>query len=300
MGYYVPETMKQLNNWVVWSIEKTAKGKVAKIPYNPKTGRKASTTDRKTWASYEEAVTRKNHGDFDGIGFVFTEESGLVFIDLDDCFTADGEETTLAQEVQALFPGTYTEVSQSENGLHIVCLGSIPKAFKRAEIEVYTKGRYMAFTGNATSPTEPQKAQECINTLFERYAHTEPQKAPQSKPQLKSNLSIEIALENIKRSKQGAKFEKLLAGDWSNYNSQSEADQAFISIAHHFCHGDNEMILTLWERSGLSARSKAKRNEYVYRMIENARRTHTGSATKRIYQRSGVTDQTQKNRRRLL
>lgn len=292
MGYYVPETLKKLDNWVVWRLEDTGKGKLSKVPYSPKTGRKADTTDYRSWASYEEAVTRNANDDFSGIGFVFTESAGLVFIDIDNCFTDDGEETAFAQEIQALFPSSYSEISQSENGLHIVCKGDLPKAIKRPEIEMYSSGRYMAFTGNAIRLSEPQEGQEGINTLFQKYGLTVPNKALQrlASTEEASEEKVERIISFTLRSRQGAKFERLLEGDWNGYKSQSEADQAFINIAHYFCKGNKALILALWGRCKLSERPKGKRVDYVGRMIENARNTYTGSVTRTKTRRTALVD----------
>lgn len=298
MGYYVPETLRKLDNWVLWRLEYTGKGKPAKVPYSPATGRRASTTDPATWGSYAEAVLRLNYGDYNGIGFVFTANSGLVFIDLDECFTPEGEETAFAKDIQALFPGSYTEISQSESGLHIVCKGILPQAIKRPEIEVYATGRYMAFTGNATSDTEPQEAQESINTLIQRYGRTEPPQAPQTAYMNTCALSEEELLQVILKSRQGAKFEKLLAGDTAGYSSPSEADQAFINIANYFCGGDEKKILALWRRSKLSERRKGQREDYLARTIKAAQRTATEGKTAGKIDRSRVTDQPQNKRKR--
>ena len=298
MGFYVPETLRSLDNWVVWRLEDNNKGKPLKVPYSPATGLRASTTDRSTWGSYAEAVLRLDYDAYNGLGFVFSADSGLVFIDLDNCFTPEGEETALAKEIQALFPGSYAEISQSENGLHIVCKGILPQAIKRPEIEVYSWGRYMAFTGNATSLTEPQEAQESINTLIQKYGRTEPPQAP-LKP-YKSNIALseEELLAVILKSRQGAKFKKLLSGDTTGYSSHSEADQAFINIANYFCNGDEEMILALWRRSRLSERRKGQREDYLSRTIKKAQRDATGSRTAGKIDRSRLSDQPTAKRKR--
>lgn len=296
MGYYVPDTLKKLDNWVLWRIEDTGKGKASKVPYSAKTGRRASTADRQTWTSYEEACARLEYDDFAGIGFVFTPDTGLVFIDIDDCITHDGEESAFAAEIQALFPGTYTEISQSETGLHIICKGILPHAIKRKEIELYSSGRYMAFTGNATSPTEPQEGQGGINTLISRYKPAEVK--IQRFTGNSCRQTAEELIEVIQRSRQGAKFERLFAGDWTGYKSQSEADQAFINIVNYFSKSSDAVINELWQRSKLSDRAKGARPDYIASMIENARNTYTGSQTKGAINRSRVTDQPETKRKR--
>lgn len=276
MGYYVPETLKGLNNWLVQRD---------KVPYSPKTGRRASPTDRSQWGSYQEAIDRLKFGDsFHGLGFAFSESDNLIFIDLDHCIDEYGEMSEAAANIAALFPDSYTEISQSETGLHIVCKGKIRRSFRRDDIglEVYSCGRYMAFTGNALSPTEPQEAQEALDRIFTLYA---PKTPPQSRTEPHggryTGLTAEAVIQAIQRSKQGAKFDRLFSGDFSEYSSQSEADQAFINIVNHFSGSDERLILAIWQRSKLSERPKGNRQNYIYRMISNARETHTGATASR-------------------
>ena len=291
MGFYVPDTLRKIDNWILWRLEPKGQGKPDKVPYSPKGG-KAKTNDRRTWGSYEEAITALENGDFSGLGFVFSRADGLVFIDLDSCITPDGEETQLAKDIQALFPGSYAEISQSETGLHIVCKGILPQAVnnRKMGVEMYSWGRFMAFTGNATSPTEPQIAQEGINTLYRQLKpHTDPPEAPQ-RPRIANRAqSTDEIQEIILSGRQGEKFARLLAGDWTGYSSQSEADQAFIAIANAFC-ADDKSILELWGRSELSKRKKGQRPDYVARMIKNAQETYTGGRTSNRGRRRNMVD----------
>lgn len=276
MGYFVPETLKSLNNWLVQRD---------KVPYSPKTGRRASTTDCSQWGSYQEAVDRLEYGDgFHGLGFAFSEADNLVFIDLDHCIDEYGEMNEAAANIAALFPESYAEISQSETGLHIVCKGKISRSFRRNDIglEVYSWGRYMAFTGNALSPTEPQEAQEALDRIFTLYApQTPPEAATEPHSGKCTKLTHEAVIQAIRRSIQGAKFDRLFSGNISGYPSQSEADQAFINIVNHFSGSNEEMILSIWQLSKLSERPKGQRHDYIARMIQNARATHTGTITSR-------------------
>lgn len=276
MGYYVPDTLKTRQNWLVWRFEDTGNRKLAKVPYSPKTGTKASVTNAKHWATYNDAVNYFQYGgNFDGIGFVFTEADNLVFIDLDECITENGEETPLAAELQELFKDTYIELSQSERGLHIICKGVIPRAFKQKEIEVYTKGRYMAFTGNAINTVEPTAQQTALNALFSKYAPKETQEPQQQKIASKT-ADFEAVINSIKASKQAVLFEDLSNGEWDKYKhypSQSEADQAFINIINFFTGGNDNLTKQIWNASEPSKRPKGKRPDYIKAMIENAKKT---------------------------
>lgn len=115
-------------------------------------GRYASSTDSTTWATHE-AVTASNVGV--GVGFVLGE--GVGCIDLDAAIV-DGVVLPWAQEIIDANQGTYIEVSQSGNGIHV--WGYLEEQPGRVirdgrNIEVYSAGRYIALGTPATgSPME--------------------------------------------------------------------------------------------------------------------------------------------------
>lgn len=272
MGFFIPENMKKLNNWLIHR---------GKIPYSPRTRQKTSPASHEGWTSYEEAATVLQYGDFDGLGFGLLESDGLTFIDLDHCIDEDGVLSDLAEEVLEMFPDTYTEVSQSETGLHIICRGTVPKTVKRPEIEMYSCGRYMAFTGNAWTAAEPTEHQKEINKLFSRYGNTQdPAYKTLQKPHRATKKStVGETIETIIKSRQGAKFARLHAGQWEgwNYKSQSEAEMAYFSIVNYFTGGNDELTAAVFAASKLSERKKGQRADYIQRTISKAKATATGS-----------------------
>jgi len=118
----LPDDLTELDQWVLWRQEH---GK--KVPYSV-SGRKASSTDPRTWSTYETAFAglRANPTLFSGIGIVFTERDPLVGIDLDDCLDASREVKPWARTVIERFCDTYCEVSPSRLGLKIWARGSLP------------------------------------------------------------------------------------------------------------------------------------------------------------------------------
>jgi primase-polymerase (primpol)-like protein len=105
-------------------------------------GRYASSTNSKTWTSFEEAL-RSPVGV--GLGFVLNGD-GVAVIDLDDCFV-DGELAEWAAVIMEANAGTFVEVSQSGRGIHI--WGLLPSGQGRRirdgrKIEIYSTGRYIA------------------------------------------------------------------------------------------------------------------------------------------------------------
>ena len=90
--------MKDIPRWLLWRNVRRKKpdGSYvwAKMPYAVG-GTPGSSTDAKTWCTYDEAAEAHMLGDYDGLGFVLSD--GLHGIDLDDCRIPDGSLTALAE-----------------------------------------------------------------------------------------------------------------------------------------------------------------------------------------------------------
>jgi hypothetical protein len=137
------EELKQWPNWI---------GHLNKRPMNPHTGYGASINNPGHWASFDEAWQAARQHGWSGLGFVFTEACGIVGIDLDQCLRPDapaGEMPTpqaWARDV-VMCLNSYTEVSPSGRGLHILCKGTIPANLAQTPFEMYARGRYFTITG---------------------------------------------------------------------------------------------------------------------------------------------------------
>lgn len=150
----VPAELKELLQWVGWRYEqRDGKPKPAKVPYNPMTGQRASTTDSSTWGTYEQAIEAliNGHGNkhYAGIGFVFTAEDPYVGIDLDKC--RDPKTGVIEPWATGLirFMNSYTEVSPSGTGVHIIVKGKLPEGQRRrGNVEVYDRARFFTMTGD--------------------------------------------------------------------------------------------------------------------------------------------------------
>src|SRR5215217_8096069 len=117
--------MKDLRQWLCWRTEERG-GELTKVPYGPRTGRRGDSTGPETWASYDEAVNACTEHGYDGIGFVFTPEDDLCGVDLDKCLDpGTGEIEGWAQEIIEELD-SYTEISPSGTGVHILVRGELP------------------------------------------------------------------------------------------------------------------------------------------------------------------------------
>ena len=133
--------LKTLSQWVGYTAKK--------VPMCPHTGGAAASNNPDTWGTASQAWGAKKRYGWAGIGYVFTIGAGVVGVDLDDCFEGEGSARRLTdtarQIVQML--NSYTELSPSGNGLHILACGAIPHSIKQPGFEMYDELRYFTVTG---------------------------------------------------------------------------------------------------------------------------------------------------------
>jgi putative DNA primase/helicase len=140
----IPEELRARPQWVVW---KAVGEKPDKVPYSARTGRTASSTDLLTWGTFQEALEAYENGEYAGLGFVFSSADPYTGIDLDDCVGGDGEIAAWALKIARYFD-SYTELSATGSGLHIIVRGEVPNR-RKDEVEVYSSKRFFTVTGHA-------------------------------------------------------------------------------------------------------------------------------------------------------
>lgn len=259
----VPKELAERAQWVVWQIEQSD-GKPTKIPYNPNSPNvKAKASVSATWGSLEKAIEVSRRTGFQGIGFEFNGE-GYVGIDLDHAADPEtGELDAWAKKIVDRF-NSYTELSPSGAGVHILCRGkkpsdkcrtSIPKSWNGqpdAHVEVYDAGRYFTVTGRRLeqTPFELKEGTENLQKLFAEL-WPEPSHSQQLCPSPSVNFSDQELFDKIQRSDQAAKFTKLWAGDSSDFPSASEADLSLCCILAFWTRKDAARIDSLFRQSAL-------------------------------------------------
>jgi putative DNA primase/helicase len=139
----IPRELKVRPQWVAW---KAVGEKPDKVPYSARTGRKASSTDLMTWSTFPEALEAYERGAYAGLGFVFCSGDPYTGIDLDDCVNESGEIATWAIEIVRYFE-SYTELSATSTGLHIIVRGDVPNR-RKGDVEVYSSKRFFTVTGH--------------------------------------------------------------------------------------------------------------------------------------------------------
>jgi putative DNA primase/helicase len=141
----IPEELRVRLQWVVW---KAVGERPEKIPYSAKSGRKASTTDLLSWSSFEEAYEALSSGQqYSGLGFVFSSGDPFAGIDMDGCVDPrTGEVAVWAMEIVRYFD-SYTELSPSGTGIHVIVKGEVPNR-RKDKVEVYSSKRFFTLTGH--------------------------------------------------------------------------------------------------------------------------------------------------------
>lgn len=279
----IPADLKALPAWVVWKLEpRPDQAKPAKVPYNPRTGRRADSTRPDTGGAFEEAKAAYEHGGYAGVGIILAAGSGLVGVDLDNC--RDPETGAVEQWAQAIVAAlsAYAEVSPSGTGLRIFVWGRKPgPKCRRGPIEMYDRDRFLTVTGQWLPKTELDAALGMVPDVAERstelaavYAeHLGADGAAEHTADLEelagtSRLTDKQVLE---LSASDAKFQTLFAGDWpaAKYPSQSEADIALCIKLASYCGRDPEQVDRLFRESGLF-REKWEREDYAARTLQKA------------------------------
>lgn len=144
----IPDEIKMYRSWVLWKLARVG-DKWTKHPYDVRTGRRVSSTDLRTWGSFEEILKAYETGDYDGIGFVFSTGDPYCGVDLDGAVDPEtGEVAVWAQQIIEGLAG-YTELSPSGKGLHIIVRGELPGGGNRkGPLEMYDKKRFFTMTGH--------------------------------------------------------------------------------------------------------------------------------------------------------
>ncbi|NTV12349.1 MAG: hypothetical protein HGA96_00200 [Desulfobulbaceae bacterium] len=246
----IPIELSSTPQWVAWQKKPRAGGKVGKMPINPHTGSAASVNDPSTWGTIDQALTMLQDGkDLAGIGFVFTGKDQFTGIDLDDCLDPDGIPIKWAEEiVDAL--DSYTEITPSGRGLHIITKGILPENRRRDKIEMYGKDRFFTVTGDHLEGT-PKDIELRDNELFAVF--TKNFGPAGEKACSESDLTAEdlALIKKAEQAKNGGHFKQLWKGDWSDYPSQSEAELALCKMLAYWSGNNLDQMERIFRRSNL-------------------------------------------------
>jgi putative DNA primase/helicase len=280
----VPTALRDLPRWVLWRSERPpGRKEPTKVPYRPAPGgevKAAKTSDPSTWTTFDAASAGIER--FDGLGIVLGD--GLTGVDLDHCRNPETGELAEWATSALHCLSSYTEVSPSGTGLHILCFGSLPAGFRNrralphgGRIELYDSGRYFTFTGDHLpgTPKEVQERTAELATICEMFdllpeAIEQEQKSapPAVTPSHTPYLADEVLIQKMLASNQKART--LWQGDTTDHASDdSDADQALCAHLAFWTGRDPDAIDRLFRLSGLY-RQKWERADYRERTIAKA------------------------------
>jgi hypothetical protein len=292
----IPEELRARPQWVAWwsvagqgSVLRLPNGgatkplnaqrKPHKLPIDPRKGALASSTNPKTWGTFQQAFDAMRQWSLTGVGFVFSDADVYAGVDIDDCRNADTGEIAEwgRQIIRAL--DSYTEASPSGTGVHIIVRGELPtgrgnqKALNGGKVEMFSRARYFTFTGNHVdgTPYEIFDRRTELVTLHSRlFASRKPLASAQ-----RSIVEFPLApddglITKARQANNGAKFERLWNGQWKgDYPSQSEADLALCCQLAFWTGKDRARMDSLFRGSGMM-REKWLRPDYREGTISKA------------------------------
>jgi Fe2+ transport system protein FeoA len=261
---FVPKPMREAGRWAVAGPDK--------VPHDAKTGRRASSNDPTTWASFEDARAALDDGRYDRLYFASGE--GFGFVDFDGVII-DGE---IHPDVRAAVDAadSYAEVSPSGNGVHIwATTPDAAQPWKKhnatpwgGHIEVYKAGQFGSVTGHVLHDA-PLNGNGTIDGVMARFPRpdastglTAPD-APVSPP-----MTDDEVIRRLRGDKHAAEFSELYDTPPSPNEDASSGDQSLFSRIAFYTQ-DREQI----ERIALDSarvRDKWGRPDYIARTIEKA------------------------------
>ncbi|GHO85189.1 phage NrS-1 polymerase family protein [Dictyobacter formicarum] len=299
----IPNSLKSLNQFVLWRYQ-CVNDTVKKLPLNPRNAKAASVLDPFTWGSFQEVLRAYHKGLYTGIGLVLTHDLNIVGIDLDHCRKDDGGITTEALEIVRLLD-SYTEISPSGKGLHILLAGSLPGLFHRRDhVEMYSEHRFFTLTGQwiPGTPRDIQPRQRELFSLYHRifaqpslpsgYQNTGSGiRYPQtlrSLNTLDNPQSDRAVLTQACLAKNANTFLRYYQGDttlWqgpkARHHSQSEADFTLVLLLLYWTCDNVAQVDRLFRQSGLMRPKWDRRlngtETYGQRLIKDALLKRYGS-----------------------
>ena len=256
----IPDELKRSAAFCVWKLEKR-NGRPTKIPYNPKTGQMARTNDPSTFADFNSVMKVYAMGGYDGIGFRVSDDIGAI--DIDHCIREDGSLNDVAASILGFFSNTYFERSPSGSGLRGFFRLSPDFSYdktvyyinnRKHGLEVYLPGvtnRFVTVTGDVyregVIDRDDAALSNTLETLMKRGS-----RITNSVIEPASYLDDNGVLSHAMASDSGEKFKALYEGNWEElYDSQSDADMAFVSMLAFWCGCVEEQIDRIFRSSGL-------------------------------------------------
>lgn len=256
-----PEELKQHKRWMCWKITREG-DKPTKTPFNPTTDGYASVTDPNSWTDFYTAAEAVKAGKYDSIGFVLGGDTNLAIVDFDKVVEKAGDpwpEWAL-KEVDEL--DSYTEVSASGRGLHVLVWGALPGPNmnrQKCHVELWGNNKMFALSGDVLNGLDSIQTRD-LSILYSRIANGHI--GPAYKPAI------------IAERWDSAKFRDVCNDEWDKHgmDSRSAAVQsALVTLCMKY--ENDEQVREEFEKTALcqSWEEKGKWSRLGDREIEKAR-----------------------------
>ena len=265
--------------WCIFKLDRPRRigQHMTKLPINAVTGRMAKSNDPASWSDFKTALAGYKKFDASGLGFFLGD--GWCCLDVDDQseqlreFMSDPSDSSnlICQLLQAT-SHSYTEVSQSGTGIHIIFKGRKPQdsASRKGKYEMYDRTRFIALTGNTIRGCTNVKtlSRDQVEQLAEmtvgkkevgepvsNQQKTPPAQYPRTQTTTKVGygLSEQTIINRMRNNpRQGTKLSRLLDGDISLYNNDhSSADIALCNALAFWTNHDPRKMDNIFRQSGL-------------------------------------------------
>lgn len=252
----IPFELTAWDQWVCWRHQD------GKKPPVDLRGKNFDWTDSTRWLPYANAIAAMQEHSYDGVGFVLTPDDPFSIIDLDGVRDpTTGEIEPWAMEIVGQI-GTYTEVSPSGKGLHIIVRGKLPGVGKKGgtPIELFVSSGYVTITGNTLPGYETiHDRQKELEQFYDVHIRRDmPVSEPPAPSVGSSTLSAFEVLEKARNGQVlGSKFKALEAGDISvSKNDAHVADKDFMMQLAYYTGKDPRLMEQLFSESVLGLREK--------------------------------------------
>ncbi len=271
----IPLELQKTNQWLLYKsikeIDKNGVLKTKKLPYSAITLSAKNWNKKENWISFDDAINVLEKHSFNGLSFILTKDDPYICIDLDKSINYDIK--PLAKDILKRFSGTYIELSQSKNGLHIFIKGEVESNINNGEhkIEIYDSNKCISLTGNIDSKFFDKsnsilEFNKDINELYSIYA---PKKSIRESickfKNENSNYipSVNTIIEVMKKYNNQA-F-SLFNGTYSS-GDPSRDDFRLLLFLNSFTHGNANLMKEIFLQSALNRiGDKSKRsNENSY------------------------------------
>ncbi len=266
----LPIKLCNIGQFCCWRYEERD-GKRTKVPYNPRTGGRAQSTNPATFSPLTVALEAAKRGKYDGVGVGIFGTLGAI--DIDHCIDENGELSGMALDIKNIMQA-YTEYSPSGKGFRI--LFTVQPDFQydkaryyinnqKAGLEVYIAGctqKYVTVTGNTLTPgMDLEERGEQLAKILEKYMLRSAKGGKKPTREIPQQIGLDfqpVELEDaeligrIKRSKHGIEFAALMNGDTSAYDGDdSRADIALCNMLAFWTGRDAARMDRIFRTSGL-------------------------------------------------